>query len=371
MSDFAEQLVAAAEGVLGDPFADVPPPDDLSGITPRRIPLTDRLLSVSELANIPPAEPLVDGFIYRGTLAQLSAKSGSYKTFITVAMVCSLALGEDWEGYRVPKREKVVYVAAEGDSGMYARIAAWCELSGHDLTSLDGWLTILPGAMQLGDVGEVSEMHDIVKDLDAGLVVIDTRAKCTLGMDENSATDQGRAIAASERLVSAGCAVLVIHHAGRSGSNPRGSSAWDGGVWSDLRMEGSDFAATVTCEKHKDAPSQCKHTFRMVPHTVSEDLMPGVSLARRATLVAVSRDDETTGQFLTPSVRQVWNALETAPVGVGLSPNTVVDVADTSKASVYRGLKTLQDQGFVTNIGTDKRPAFTCTNLGRQQMGGA
>lgn len=286
-------------------------------------------------------------------------------------MSCALALGENFESHRVPTAEKVVYVAAEGASGLRARILGWCELSGYDPERLDEQLYILPCPVQLGDIADVSEACDLARDVGAGLVVLDTRAKCTLGLEENSATEQGRAIAAAERIQeAAGCTVFAIHHAGRNSSSPRGSTAWDGGVWSDLRMEGADLLAKVKCEKHKDAPSGCEHQFRMVPHTVSQHLMPGVGETARRTLVAVSNDSETGAQNLTASETKVWDALETAPTAAGLSTSALVELSETSRASVFRALKVLQGKGYVRNVGSEKRALFIGTDLGRQQMSG-
>ncbi|MGP3708767.1 AAA family ATPase [Gordonia paraffinivorans] len=355
------------EGVPPVEVETVSSADETPASGPRRVPLRERLLTVDQLATLAPPEPLIEGFLYRGTLAQLSATAGSYKTFLTIALSCALAAGENWEGYRVPKAEKVVYVAAEGASGLRARILAWCELSGVDPARLDGQLFVLPCPIQLGNVVDVSEAAELAREVGAGLMVLDTRAKCVLGLDENSATEQGKAIAAAEHILdAAGCAIFTVHHAGRSGSTPRGSTAWDGGVWSDLRMEGGDLLAKLVCHKHKDAASGCEHHFRAVPHTVSETLMPGVPETARNTLVIVSSERETEGVCLTGSVRQVWDAVETAPTSAGMSPATIVEVSGVSRATVYRALKTLQTRGFIKNAGTEKRPMFIGTALGRQ-----
>ena len=43
-------------------------------------------------------------------------------------MSCALAAGESFGAFVVPKPGKVVYVAAEGVSGLETRILAWCEV---------------------------------------------------------------------------------------------------------------------------------------------------------------------------------------------------------------------------------------------------
>ena len=43
----------------------------------------------------------------------------------------------NWVGHRIPRREKVVYVAAEGATGLRARILAWCERNPVDPAELE------------------------------------------------------------------------------------------------------------------------------------------------------------------------------------------------------------------------------------------
>src|SRR4029077_10543892 len=141
--------------------------------------------------------------------------------------------------------------------------------------ALQDRLFILPSAIQLGEQRAVSEAVDVVREIQADLLVLDTRARCTLGLEENSATAQGTAIDAADQIrTAAGCAVLGVHHSSRTGSAGRGSNAWDGAVWSDLRMDGGGLQATIHCEKHKEVAAGCDHHFSLVRHTVSKDLMP-------------------------------------------------------------------------------------------------
>jgi hypothetical protein len=48
----------------------------------------------------------------------LAGTSGCYKTFVAVAFSCALAAGESFGSLWVPKPGKVVYVVAEGASGI-------------------------------------------------------------------------------------------------------------------------------------------------------------------------------------------------------------------------------------------------------------
>ncbi len=242
---------------------------------PDRPHLRDRLLTLDQLAAVPPTRPLVDGLLYRDTLAQLSGPPGSYKSFVSVGLACAVAAGVTWEGHRVPQAGHVVYVAPEGGNGLLARVLAWCESNRVPVEQVARHLHVLREPVQLGKGPDVCEAVEVAAELGALLTVLDTRARCTLGLEENSATEQNVAITAADRIRAAsGGTVLAVHHSGRTGDAGRGSNSWDGAVWSDLRLKGAELRCVVHCEKHKDVPDGCDHHFRLVPHLVSRAAMP-------------------------------------------------------------------------------------------------
>ena len=353
-----------------DPYAEAPPPIEQDAPqsdagAPSHVPLLDRLLSVSDLATLPPVVPLIDGLLYRGTLAQLAGPPGSYKSFVAVGMACAVAIGASWEGYRVPEAGKVVYVAAEGATGLRVRILAWCEANGADPADLDGRLFILPCPIQLGNTLDVSDALDLVRHVGADLLVLDTRARCTLGLEENSATEQGKAIHAAELIQEAArCAVLGVHHSSRNGNAGRGSNAWDGAVWTDLRITGDNLAATVHVEKHKDVAAGQDHHFRLMPRTVSVDLMPEATEAQRNTLVVVQNDGWTNLADSAQSTKVVLDVIRTSDSSQGLTRPEVVALAEDrsiKRSSVYVAVKALEDNGSIRNIGTDRRARYVAT----------
>ncbi|UAK39660.1 AAA family ATPase [Gordonia bronchialis] len=314
-----------------------------------RTSLADRLLTLSSLGELRTPTPLVGGLLYRGTLAQLAGPAGSYKSFLAIAVACSVAAGTDLDGQRIGEPEHVIYVAAEGAAGLRARILAWCEHHGIDPRVLEPTLHILPVPVQLGNRStDVTQTAEAAQQLPAALVILDTRSKCTIGLEENSNTDQASAVAAAEQISEAGATVLVIHHTGRVGNNPRGATAWDGGVWSDLRIkEGKDFAVTVRCEKHKDAPSGCSHGYQLVDQQVSEAAMPHSSENARSTLVCVSRGGATRGP-VSKSESLIVEALCETP---GVTAGHLTEATGIPRATVYKRLNALVENGNVVKSG--------------------
>lgn len=331
--------------------------------------LRDRLLTLDGLADLPPIRPLIDGLLYRDTLAQLAGPPGSYKSFVSVGMACAVAAGVDWEGRRVPEAGPVVYVAAEGASGLRARILAWCEANKVPVEQVARNLHVLREPLALADEQDVQEAVEVATEVGALLTVLDTRARCTAGIEENSATEQGLAIAAAERIQRAsGGAVLGVHHTGRVGEHGRGSNAWDGAVWSDLRLKGAELRCTVKCEKHKDVPDGCEHRFRLLPHVVSERLMPRLHeesphdhVVRRSTLVVVQNDLWTNEDDDSRSSGKVLDIIRTKAGAEGLSRAQVVQLcedAQVSRSTAYTVLNALVTRGAVRNVGSEKRHKY-------------
>jgi len=349
--------------------ADVVNQAELMALPPRKH-LRDRLLSLDALGELPPVRPLVDGLLYRDTLAQLAGPPGSYKSFLGIGIACAVAAGVPWEGHRVPEAGPVVYVAPEGATGLRARALAWCESNRVDVALVARHLHFLREPLALGNSTDVHEAVEVAGEIGALLTVLDTRSRCTLGLDENSATEQGRAIAAAERIQRASSgAVLGIHHTGRGGEHGRGSNAWDGAVWSDLRVKGAELRSVVHCEKHKDIPDGCDHHFRLVHHTVSAGLMPrdhdetaGDHERRRSTLVVVQTGGLDIAEEDGTSTGRILDILRTSAGPEGLTRSQVVALAiegGMPRATAYTAVTTLNRRGALRNVGTETRHRYT------------
>jgi hypothetical protein len=339
---------------------------------PERPHLRDRLLTLDALADLPPVRPLVDGLIYRDTLAQLAGAPGSYKSFLSVGIASSVAAGVSFESHQVPEAGPVLYIAPEGASGIRVRVLAWCEKNEVDPSQVARNLRVLREPLLLKSPVEVDQAVAVAGESGVILTVLDTRARCTSGLEENSSTEQDIAIRAAERIQRAsGGAVLGVHHTGRGGKHGRGSNAWDGAVWSDLQIEGADLRAKVHCEKHKDVPDGCDHPFRLLPHTVSIDLMPPLPgenehdyLRRRSTLVAVQGSPLDTGPEESGNNATVLDIARTSAGVDGLSKAQLVSLAvdlKVSRSGAYAAVESLVRKGLLRNVGTDTRPKYVPT----------
>ena len=179
-------------------------------------------LSSADLDDLPPPEWLVQDWLPMGGLCQLTGASGSYKTFVGVGMAVRVALGLPWFGYEV-KAGPVVYVAAEGGRALRQRIREAEAALNSGVPAAE--LFVHPAAVQMLGA-DWSALVEVCRRRKAVLVVVDTLARSSVGVEENSATETGRLVQAAADLTDAtGATVLLVHHAGHGSTRGRGSSA--------------------------------------------------------------------------------------------------------------------------------------------------
>lgn len=195
----------------------------------------------------------VKGVVPAAALGMLFGGSGTFKSFIALDAALHVAHGLPWMG-RITKQAPVLYVAAEGGAGLWARIDAWHRA--RRMQWADVPLYVVPAALDLAQ-----DSWRIVDEAQAvgvcpGLVIVDTLSQTYAG-EENSANEMAaylRELGARFRDLWA-CSVLVVHHTGHQATErPRGSSAIRGNVDYLLGVfrDEKEMLATVTCVKQKD-----------------------------------------------------------------------------------------------------------------------
>lgn len=195
-----------------------PAQDDLDPIDA----LIAELISAADLDQIPEPDPLVDGILDKNTFTRVVGKSGSGKSFVMVDLAAHIALGMDWNG-RPCSKGTVVYMVAEGASGMRRRVRAW---EAHHGARLGDSVQFLPRPVQvLQQVNWLVWVAAMVK-VKPTLIVIDTQARVTAGANENGPEDMGLLVERCELLrAKTGACVVLVHHKGHSGDHGRGHSS--------------------------------------------------------------------------------------------------------------------------------------------------
>lgn len=214
-----------------------------------------KLMSVSELMELPPPSWLIDGVMEENVLAVLYGASGEGKSFVALDWVLSIVTGMPWQGREV-KRGPVVYVVAEGGRNVGKRIKAWT-IEKH-IGDVDDMLVVLD-AVQFRNTAHVAELLRQIegRNIKPRLIVIDTLARCFLGGDENSAQDMGEFVEACNRVQRAtGATVLAVHHTGKprgkKATAERGSYALRGAADVMIRVYQLNGAIHIKVDKQKD-----------------------------------------------------------------------------------------------------------------------
>lgn len=222
------------------------------------------MLNSVRLDDIPDLVPVVDGLLYRGTVARMNGKPGAMKSFVALDIAGHVAAGVPWCGRDVASGT-VVYLVAEGAGGIRKRVRAWEQEKKATMRAL-----FLPRPVQ-AQGAEWLVLEEACRLLRPCLVVIDTQARSTVGIDENSTKDMTAIFARIERLAKESDAcVLLIHHLGHSGSHGRGSSAVLGAVQTEIVVEkkgkGAERVIVIQGSKSKDDDDD--YEIRLLPRVV-------------------------------------------------------------------------------------------------------
>jgi hypothetical protein len=189
---------------------------DLAGCIP--------LLNSKQLKAIPKPDYLVEDLLVGSAITVLFGESGSYKSFLALALAASISTGKPFAGRKVSTTGSTLYLAAEGIEYLGERLTAWENMHGVEadgvFVSKDAFDTVLlrPGLVDL--------LVNTARGLpECRLVVVDTYSKSAIGVNENFATEVTEWFCAAQQIRDqTGSAVLILHHTNRTGFY-RGSGA--------------------------------------------------------------------------------------------------------------------------------------------------
>jgi hypothetical protein len=250
--DFREALEAL-------PLAQISEADAPEATSTREVKPAFELLTLRELEARPSPDWLIPDVITCGKTSLMTAKHASFKSFMTLGMGLCVAGGLPWYGRGVA-RGAVVYVAAEGASGITKRARAWCI---ENACEMPRDFHVIDKPAQIHNEATRRAFVETIAAVSPVLIILDTLARCAVGMDENSARDMGEfADALGQLAEETGAHVMTVHHNNKGGEY-RGSSAVPAAVDTHLSLERDGRGDTVVlkCEKQKDAEEFHPMTF--------------------------------------------------------------------------------------------------------------
>lgn len=207
------------------------------------------LVDTAGLDGIPDPEPLIGAdIVFRDTLAWMVGKPGSGKSFVALDMAASVGTGEPWQTHPVVQGP-VLFLVAEGVRGTKKRVRAWEKAMGRTMTGV----AFLPFAVQSTNRSQWDAFVELAAERKFALVILDTQARITVGVEENSNTEMGEFVHQAEKLrAAAGACVLIVHHIGRNGETGRGATVLDGALSTIIKVTKDEDRIKLECTKNKD-----------------------------------------------------------------------------------------------------------------------
>ncbi len=213
----------------------------------------------------------LQGLLKRGDLAVFYGAAKSFKTYVALDMAMSLAQGRGigerryFAGkFEILESWRTVYITNEGRSFLRYRLRACFDF--HEASLADQRrLPVIRDVPNLFTGSGVPELIDRLRSEAVDMIVFDTFARCTVGIDENPTTDMGVVLDNIQRIQEAlgGPCILFLHHANKEGGM-RGSTALQGAadVIVKFAMDRGSGFATIKSDGMKDAAEFDKVGFR-------------------------------------------------------------------------------------------------------------
>jgi hypothetical protein len=220
------------------------------------------IIQAADFANQAPMSWWIKGVFPQAELVVVFGESGAGKSFVLIDTLLAVARGIPWRGLPT-KSGRVVYVCAEGEAGFRLRLSAYATFFNVDMAKLP--FGVISGTPNLLENDDLDIASLIAREGGADIIVFDTLAQSTPGVNENSSEGIGRALAHCKRLhKSTGALIILVAHSGKNAA--RGVRGWSGiKAAADAQIEivrGSN-QRTIIADKQKDACDGVKFNFRL------------------------------------------------------------------------------------------------------------
>jgi hypothetical protein len=149
-----------------------PPADDQTTIDRRYLELVSQIVDRDGLRNIKPPAALVNDYLYLNSLVWIGGKPGHGKSFVAIELACCVATGTPWHEHPVQKG-RVLYLIAEGASGISDRVDAWERANNQRPPSTE--LLFLPIPIHMMQPVDVAAMKQILAEITPTLVILTRR----------------------------------------------------------------------------------------------------------------------------------------------------------------------------------------------------
>ena len=274
------------------------------------------VLRLGDIEDRPPPRFLIDRYIPQVSTGFLYSAPGIGKSFLALDMALHLAFGlPDWHGDKIDLGDDapgVLYLAAEGSFGFRNRVRAWRKVKGVPKEQANSF-AMIERTIDFMDPGDIDKLIRTVTASGMSrpaMIIVDTVSRAMPGADENLQKEMTLFVKACDRVKDAfQCAVMGVHHAGKSG-DMRGSTVLRGAgdFVFKLEREKGRSVGHLTCEKQKDGPDGWSEPYVFDP----VDLGDGQTslVASRAALPGGNSGPmtPTVAALILAAMQDAWNA---------------------------------------------------------------
>jgi hypothetical protein len=306
-----------------------------------------RLVSVAELLQLPDPNWLVAGLLEERRFGVLFGPPGSGKTFVAADLAFAISTGLGWHGRRV-EQGPILYVAAEGQTGISKRTEAWLREHHMDASAFRGVHFVLE-AIDLRNASHIDWVVRAVSEHGIKLVVFDTLAHCAPGVDENAVRDMQEVVGGVHRITAAGAAVLALHHSTKANAErERGSGALRAAADVMLAVKGEHGRVVLRNDKQKDEEQTGDLMFRLQRIELRQNAQ-GVPVTSCVLVAADASLGPPTAGADNAAMRKIVGVLQAHPAGL---PNkALVERTGLPQSTFNRTLKDLSEAGRVSKAG--------------------
>lgn len=237
-----------------------------------------KLKTIAEVLQQPPPQWLIQKVVQAKSLTVIFGSSNAGKSFLVLDMALAIARGVEWFGRKV-QSGIVVYLAIEGLQRN--RLAAY--MKHHQIAQPPSNFLLVDVPVNLRNrTDQPVDAQQLIQTVRAQLgdatvsaVIIDTLNQALQGGEENSSEDMGAFIANVNEFRSAlGCAVLVVHHAGKDRDRgARGHSSLKGAVDTELEVtyDKTNSLRTASITKQRDGSDSLEIPYLLNPVDLGPD----------------------------------------------------------------------------------------------------
>ena len=297
--------------------------------------------------------------------------TGSFKSFLVQDIALAIATGQPTFGV-IPKRIGPIFYGAHEvrDDIRKARKHSW-KVAHEIFTAIPFYVARGP---HVGSETECEEFREQIRvrlrdtSVKIGALVLDTVAKCMVGLNENDAGDVGRFIGFVDSLRDEfECSVICLHHFGKDeGRGGRGSSAFQAGFDTTLAVKRVPQTKLVSVRvvQHASAPER-EEPFYFEGRSVGQSLVFQPLAAQEFHAVTKGSDD-----FAPKQVGAALKVLEAHGAEHGVSthilagalfPPDELDDPEATAEIVERNSR------FLSSLARGKLEAY-CTKQGRHLL---